>query len=175
MSKFVSIAALAALSVTAAEPSRPALRIVLVGDSIMAAWPAGLCRGAINMGVPSATTRDLLRRAREIEAERADVIVVMAGVNDIAMGIPASETAANVRALARLGSRSIVHHVLQVTADYPRPGYPNSIAAINAAIGEAVTVPLEGSRRHYLGDGIHLKPAAYAVWRDMLRDAGVCK
>lgn len=177
MMSAVKLAGLALIALAAPLADRPPAgeRVVFVGDSITAAWPAGLCRGAVNMGVPSATTRDLLRRASEIEAAGADVIVVMAGVNDIAKGIPASETAANVRALSRLAPRAVVHFVLPVTGDYPRPGYPERIAAINAAIGDAVAVPVETSRRHYLGDGIHLEPAAYAVWRDTLRAAGVCK
>lgn len=96
----------------------------------------------------------------------------MAGVNDIAAGIPPHETADNVRALSLLAPRAIVHNVLPVTEDYPRQGYAERIAEINAALGEAVTVPLDP--RHYLRDGIHLRPSAYREWLNVLRASGVC-
>lgn len=55
---------------------------VMIGDSITAAMPAGLCRGALNYGRPSATTRDLLTLTDAVFAARPQTIVIMAGVND---------------------------------------------------------------------------------------------
>lgn len=75
--------------------ARPA-QTVMIGDSITAAMPAGLCRGALNYGRPSATTRDLLKHTDAILAARPQTIVIMAGVNDIAAGITPDETAANI-------------------------------------------------------------------------------
>lgn len=144
---------------------------VLIGDSITAAMPAGLCRGALNYGRPSATTRDLLKHTDAILAARPQTIVIMAGVNDIAAGITPDETAANIEALRLLAPRSIVLAVLPVTEDYPRPGYNPAIERINARLD---AVRLDIPARHYMGDGIHLRPAAYLVWRDRLRELGVC-
>lgn len=145
---------------------------VLIGDSITAAMPAGLCRGALNYGRPSATTRDLLKLSDTIIDAHPQTIVIMAGVNDIAAGITPDETAANIEALRLLAPRSIVLAVLPVTEDYPRPGYNAAIERINERLPDAVRIDIPD--RHYLGDGIHLRPAAYLVWRDRLRELGVC-
>jgi len=145
---------------------------VLIGDSITAAMPSGLCRGALNYGRPSATTRDLLKLTDAVLAARPQTIVIMAGVNDVAAGITSDETAANIEALRLLAPRSIVLAVLPVTKDYPRPGYNPAIDRINERLPDAVRLDIPA--RHYLGDGIHLRPAAYLVWRDRLRELGVC-
>lgn len=151
--------------------ARPA-QTVMIGDSITAAMPAGLCRGALNYGRPSATTRDLLKLTDAVLAARPQTIVIMAGVNDIAAGITPDETAANIEALRLLAPRSIVLAVMPVTEDYPRPGYNAAIERINERLPDAVRIDIPS--RHYLGDGIHLRSAAYLVWRDRLRELGVC-
>lgn len=161
----------AAACLIGSQPAPPAAT-VMIGDSITAAWPAGLCRGALNYGRPSATTRDLLKLTDAVLAARPQTVVIMAGVNDIARGIAPQETADNIAALRLLAPRSIVLAVLPVTQDYPRPGYNAAIDRINERLPDAVRIDIPA--RHYLGDGIHLRQGAYLIWRDRLRELGAC-
>lgn len=156
----------------------PAPVTVFAGDSIMHAGPwSKLCRGAVVVAKPSGTTQDLLDRLPDILAAKPETVVLMIGVNDIALDVPADETIRNVEAIkARLeaaGARVLLHEVLPVTDAYPRPGYNPRIDALNARL-PSDRIALRIPPKLYTGDGIHLRGGAYLVWARELRDRGAC-
>lgn len=91
-----------------AKPLRAA--VTLTGDSNIqyGPWADILSRPVDNHGVAGDTTRGLLLRLREGETA-GPTVGVMVGINDVAAGIPLSETEANYRAiLQRFGKHRIV-------------------------------------------------------------------
>ncbi len=151
---------------------------VFAGDSIMHAGPwSKLCPGAVVIAKPSGTTRDILDRLPDILAAKPATVVLMIGVNDIALGVPTDETIRNVAAikerLEAAGARVLLHEVLPVTEAYPRPGYNPRIDAINAMLPPD-RIALRIPPKLYMGDGIHLRGGAYLVWAADLRRHGVC-
>lgn len=156
----------------------PAPVTVFAGDSIMHAGPwSKLCRGAVVIAKPSGTTRDVLGLVPNILAAKPETVVVMIGVNDIALDVPTDETIRNVEAIkARLeaaGARVLLHEVLPVTDAYPRPGYNPRIDALNARLPSdriAVRIP----PKLYMEDGIHLRYGAYLMWAADLKTQGAC-
>lgn len=78
----------------------PVAPTVFVGDSIVHMGPwSKLCRGAVVIAKPSGTTRDILDRVPDILAAKPATVVLMIGVNDIALAVPADETIRNVEAI----------------------------------------------------------------------------
>lgn len=157
----------------------PVPSIVFLGDSIVHAGPwAKLCHGAITVAQPSGTTRDILRLVPDVLSARPAVVVIMAGVNDIALDVPEDETVANLdRAVSELrasGARVILHSILPVTEAYLRPGYNERIAAINARLPSSRTT-IAINPRDYMGDGIHLRPNAYRAWATHLQSENACR
>lgn len=57
-------------------------KIVFIGDSITALW-ATLPADAINMGVPGETSDQMLARFDDVIAAHANIIVILAGTNDL--------------------------------------------------------------------------------------------
>lgn len=157
----------------------PVPSIVFLGDSIVHAGPwTKLCRGAVIIAQPSGTTRDMLRLVPRVLDAKPATVVIMAGVNDIALDIPEDETIANLdRAVSELrasGARVILHSILPVTEAYPRPGYNARISAINARL-PADRVVVSIALRDYMGDGIHLRPNAYRAWASHLQSENACR
>lgn len=151
---------------------------VFAGDSIMHAGPwSKLCRGAVVIAKPSGTTRDILDRLPDILAAKPQTVVVMIGVNDIALDVPTDETIRNVEAIKHqieaAGARVLLHEVLPVTDAYPRPGYNQRIDALNARLPSdriAIRIP----PKLHMGDGIHLRGGAYLMWSAQLKRHGAC-
>lgn len=157
----------------------PVPSTVFLGDSIVHAGPwTKLCHGAVTIAQPSGTTRDMLRLVPRVLDAKPATVVIMAGVNDIALDIPEDETIANLdKAVSEFrasGARVILHAILPVTEAYPRPGYNARIAAINARLPpDRVVVSI--ALRDYMGDGIHLRPNAYQAWARHLRSENACR
>lgn len=157
----------------------PAAPTVFVGDSIMHAGPwRKLCRGAVVVAKPSGTSRDILDRLPNILAAKPVTVVIMIGVNDIALAIPEDETIRNVEAIKRqieaTGARVLLHAILPVTDLYPRPGYNQRIDALNDRLPPD-RITLRIPPRFYMGDGIHLRDGAYWSWSAELRRREVCR
>lgn len=155
----------------------PLQHVVFVGDSITAGGPwSSACKSAVNLGINSGTSRDALRVAVDLADLKPRHVVMMIGVNDIALGVPPDETVRNIETIARLArSPMTIHAILPVTDKYPRAGFNAKIDALNAKIGGSfaqVTIPVR--RDDYLPDGIHLRMSGYDRWLTVLRRKGVC-
>jgi lysophospholipase L1-like esterase len=71
-----------------------------------------------------------LRMAQSIRPVKADVLVILAGTNDLAQGMPFSETAANLNLIvAEIGAPRVV-----VSAIPPRDSAPTATAAFNVTL-----------------------------------------
>lgn len=161
----------------AAPAVAPLQAVVFVGDSITAGgpWTIG-CNGAINLGVNSGTSHDALRVSAEIGDLKPRRVVLMIGVNDIALGVHPDETVRNIATIAALAKAPMtIHAILPVTAKYPRAGFNAKIDALNARIGaEFAQTRLSMRQYDYLPDGIHLRPTGYDRWLAVLNRTGVC-
>jgi len=159
--------------------------VVMLGDSItrLGNWPAIFSRpDIINLGIPGDTSYGMVKRLDDGNIPPGSSVFILAGVNDVITSIPIEETIANLDWMVlRLGKRHRVY--IQSTIFTDRPGWNAEIARLiageralcasgrrctfidlNAALAPNGTLPPE----HY-ADGIHLSPAAYAKWGDIVR------
>jgi lysophospholipase L1-like esterase len=109
---------------TSAHPSAPTVALAVVGDSISEADSYDFSAGVLGPGswvshavgdgvrfaggwaVSGAVTAQM---ARGVVPVAADVLVILAGTNDVALGLPFTTSAANVRSIAdTIGARRVV-------------------------------------------------------------------
>jgi lysophospholipase L1-like esterase len=164
-------------------------RVVFMGDSITEGWDLGdYFPGLpyVNRGISGQTTPQMLVRFRaDVLDLRPDVVVILAGTNDIAGNtgpMELTEIADNIKSMAELalanGVMPVIASVLPA-ADYPwRPGlHPDEkIPALNAMLeryAEQSGVayldyfgPMQdgenGLTKTYTTDGVHCTPEGYA-------------
>jgi lysophospholipase L1-like esterase len=109
----------------------------LVGDRVQgdASWlPAAEQQGGLDLvagwAVPGATTADMLAGV-ETTDWTADVLVVMAGTNDLGRGLPWGQSAADLEGVvAAAGAPTVV-----VVAIAPNDPHPAARNGFNAALG----------------------------------------
>ena len=181
-------------------PQEPG-RVVFYGDSITDGWgrQAGTTffpgRPYVNRGISGQTTAQMLVRFRQdVIALRPEVVVILAGTNDIAGNTgPATQGMIedNLRSMVQLaqanGIRVVLASVLPASA-YPwRPGYrpAEPIRALNRWIEryarEAGAVYLDyhaamgnaegGLDARLAADGVHPTPDGYAVMAPLAQRA----
>lgn len=177
----------------------PRERLTFVGDSITAAgpWQAAYPQWVVNnQGVPSDQARDLLTRLEEVKATRADLYLVMVGINDLRSGVAVEEVAARIGEVRQrlLSSASppprvVVLSTLQCrpVPELPTAGPVNGCTpAVRAAVEElnrriGAQTPREAFLdlnagmapdgllgRAYTEDGIHLTGEGYRRWQELL-------
>lgn len=182
-------------------PPREPGRVVFYGDSITDGW--GRIPGTtffpglpyVNRGISGQTTAQMLVRFRQdVIALHPEVVVILAGTNDIAGNTgPATleMIGDNLRSMTQLaqanGIRVVLASVLPASA-YPwRPGHQpaTKIRALNAWIAQyaresgAVYLDYHGALANAEGgldekwavDGVHPTPAGYAVMAPLARQA----
>lgn len=182
-------------------PPRAPGRVVFYGDSITDGW--GRVPGTaffpgkpyVNRGISGQTTAQMLVRFRQdVIALQPDVVVILAGTNDIAGNTgPATQAMIedNLRSMVQLaqanGIRVVLASVLPASA-YPwRPGYrpADRIRALNRWIAHhahetgAVYLDYHGAMANAEGgldaalaaDGVHPTPAGYAVMAPLAQRA----
>lgn len=164
-------------------------RVVFMGDSITEAWDlADYFPGMpyVNRGISGQTTPQMLIRFRaDVLDLQPEVVVILAGTNDIAGNTGPMELttiAGNIKSMAELalanGVRPVIASVLPA-ADYPwRPGlHPDQkIPALNALLERYAEQrgivyldyfgPMQdgknGLMKAYTTDGVHCTPKGYA-------------
>ena len=154
-------------------------RYVFIGDSITAGRGASL--DSINLGESGLLTFQIVDRAATAMKYHPDAIVVMAGTNDAMHDIdPGKLMSEWDRLFAVAGNTPVIVTLAPLTAD---AAFNEKIAAIDEI---ARTAALEHSARivdlgpelapsgtlepRYTVDGVHLTPAAYAVWTAKIGD-----
>jgi len=186
--------ALRVMSAPAPSPKDPAaVRSVFIGDSLTHAgdWSRLLGWTAVrNYGVPGDTTRALLARLHLCLDRKAERYFVMGGINDIALDFDTGEAAANLLTLvARLRDHSPSADIYLQSAlpiDHTLwhlPSAPERILELNRQLRNAHRpdagvwfINLHAGFRdetgklnaEYTTDGVHLSPAGYRRWAELL-------
>lgn len=185
----------------AALPPHEPGRVVFIGDSITDGW--GRSEGTVffpgkpyvNRGISGQTTAQMLVRFRQdVIALNPEVVVILAGTNDIAGNTGAATLEMiedNLRSMTQLaqanGIRVVLASVLPASSYWWRPGYRPAarIRALNQRIEvyarEAGAVYLDyhaamrnaegGLDAELAGDGVHPSPAGYAVMQPLAQRA----
>jgi lysophospholipase L1-like esterase len=150
--------------------------VVMLGDSISdwGQWAELLGQPVANRGLAGDTSSGVLARVSGVPRS-ARVVFLMIGTNDLGMGRPVNEVAANTRQIvAALPGRVVVQSVLFRS----NPAVDGRIAKLNAAnaafcrSGACDYLDVEAAvRPHMAGslDGLHLTGAAYEAWAQKVR------
>lgn len=148
--------------------------VVFVGDSIFRLFELGEDFPGIdarNRAIDGNTSADVLQRIEPIAAINAETYVVMIGTNDVSQGVPAEETAANIkRILAALPGRNLLLAVPPckpnfLTCDQSR------IDRVNALISETpgfVSYSLDPVRQ--MQDKVHPNASGLETIASVIRD-----
>ena len=159
--------------------------IAMMGDSITRGgrWSELLGREDVsNHGVVGNSSAQIVNRMEDVYRHNPRICFIMAGVNDIAGGVPVEEVFTNIRLMVQgLRVRQIIP-VLQSTLYTRIPRYNRRIEKLNGMLAaysrefKVDFVDLNASLSHdrllermYTFDGIHLRPTAYEQWRRELQ------
>ena len=187
-----------------APPAHGENRVVFMGDSITEGWhfdgPKGFFPGKpyINRGISGQTTPQMVLRFRQdVIALQPKVVVILAGINDIA-GNTGPETLEQIEDnLASMAELATANHIRVVLCsvmpafDFPwRPGLAPAakVVALNewikgyAAAKSYVYVDFhtamkddrDGLPAKLSGDGVHPNPTGYAIMTPLV-EAGIAK
>lgn len=164
-------------------------RVVMLGDSISyrGNWRILLRdHEIINHGVDGDTTHNVLYRMARVVTEDVDVLSLMLGINDIAMGEMAEDICERMVLVMEhfKGLRIIVTSTLHVGADiYEADTMNHQVDLLNTCLKtvvqshtlqfldlNAVLSDGSGLKPQYSIDGVHLSSAAYEQWAQLLHD-----
>lgn len=166
--------------------------IVIIGDSYVSnvSWTELLGRCDIAArGISNDISSGLLHRLDAVTSLQPAICFVQGGLNDVSMGIPAKEIAANFKNMVeRLLAHEIIpvlHTVNPVAGTVPEAVQLNkNIQALNQKIKvlarekNIACIDLDSllSDGNFLRpeyaqkDGVHLNSAAYRVWREKIKE-----
>jgi lysophospholipase L1-like esterase len=166
-------------------PTRP--DVAFVGDSITAGgdWARAFPHlRVVNLGVDGDTSWDVLARLPALRASGARTYLVMVGINDILKGVPAAAIAARIdRLRVSLGrppgtrvliqstlpceeircGRAAVEQVDELNRLLRRRTPPDAYIDLSGAFRDQGGLPAA-----YSSDGLHLTPAGYRRWQQLL-------
>ena len=187
-----------------APPAAGEDRVVFMGDSITEGWhfdaPGGVFNGKpyINRGISGQTTPQMLVRFRQDVIDlKPKVVVILAGINDIAGNtgpMTLDETEGNLASMAELAAANHIRVVMcSVLPAFDFPWSPGltpapKVLALNAWIKgyaaekghvyvdyhTAMKDARNGLPAALSGDGVHPLPAGYAVMAPLV-EAGIEK
>jgi lysophospholipase L1-like esterase len=164
-------------------------KIVMLGDSITegAEWNELLgIDGVANRGVYGDITQGIINRLENVIELEPEVCFIMAGINDLSIGIGVEETLKNYNKIADELSRNNIDVVIQSTL-YVANGRFNwkrlneSVDKLNNGLKEMCDknnlpyVDVNGKlsddgalNEEYTYDGIHLSGGGYKKWAELL-------
>jgi len=175
-------------------------RIVFMGNSITESWKVKddaffTDRGYIDRGISGQTTPQmLLRFPTDVVALKPTVVVILAGINDIAENtgpIPLTETYGNIVAMIKLAEshkiKVVVSSVLPANAFLWRPRIKpaEKVIALNAMLKaycssngivyldyySSMVDDAKGLDKKYTEDGVHPTLAGYKVMEPLVEAA----
>ena len=166
-----------------------AARVTFLGDSITAwgDWQRRFPDGAItNAGRPGDTSLDLLARLEPVRTGRPDLVLLMVGINDLLRGARVEAVAERVIRIRHLLADAGRVRVIQQstlaceasrcgTAQVARVRRLNRLLRAGVAAQDFLDVDAAlsdatGLRPAYSLDGLHLTPAGYSRWQELLRN-----
>ena len=135
----------------------------------------------LNRGISGDTSEGVLNRLDEVIGRHPKIVFLMIGGNDLQMGVPVPQVAANIRSIVQTLGRQRIHVALQTTL-YKTSGYwpqiNNKIDELNRSLSDLCTTPdvscvdlnqaLAGGgvlSSLFSLDGSHLNTAGYLVWK----------
>ena len=135
----------------------------------------------LNRGISGDTSAGVLNRLDEVIGRHPKIVFLMIGGNDLQMGVPVPQVAANIRSIVQTLGRQRIHVALQTTL-YKTSGYwpqiNNKIDELNRSLSDLCTTPdvscvdlnqaLAGGgvlSSLFSLDGSHLNTAGYLVWK----------
>ena len=187
-----------------AAPAADENRVVFMGDSITEGWHFTGSQGSfigepyINRGISGQTTPQMVLRFRQdVIALKPKVVVILAGINDIAGNtgpMTLEQTEDNLSSMAELATANHIKVVLcSVLPAFDFPWHPGmtpapKVLALNAWIKAyaadkgyvyvdyhtAMKDERDGLPAILSGDGVHPLPAGYAVMAPLV-EAGIKK
>lgn len=187
-----------------APPAPGENRVVFMGDSITEGWhfdgPKGFFPGKpyINRGISGQTTPQMVLRFRQdVIALQPKVVVILAGINDIAGNtgpMTLEQTENNLASMAELATANHIRVVLcSVLPAFDFPWSPGltpapKVLALNTWIKgyaadhgyvyvdyhTATKDQRDGLPANLSGDGVHPNPAGYAIMTPLV-EAGIAK
>ena len=185
-------------------PAKGEDRVVFMGDSITEGWKIEGANGSfpgkpyINRGISGQTTPQMLVRFRQDVIDlKPKVVVILAGINDIAGNtgpMPLDETENNLASMAELAAANHIRVVLcSVTPAFDFPWMPGmkpapKVLALNSWIKAYATEKghvyvdyhtamkdqRDGLPAALSADGVHPLPAGYAIMAPLV-EAGIEK
>lgn len=179
------------------ERTRKQGSIVFVGDSLTANWPnfstAFPDLSVANRGIGGDVSRGVLFRLQEdVLALHPKAIVLLIGTNDLTAHQPAAQTLENLRDILAITKREapetpIVLCTVPPSANPKAPIREGELKTLNAGLRAiasndsrielvdlfAATVDTNGQPddRLFKDDRLHLNPAGYARWKEVLTPA----
>ena len=159
--------------------------VAMLGDSLTAVAPwndlTG-CRPLSNRGVPSARARDLFEDGRRIKSLSPKLVVIQVGINDLLAGAKPNDIVKDINQLVETvanPSSVLLISLFPVSRGIGAPDLRDNIRRVNEALQanhparflnlHSEYADGEGYLRpEFATDGIHLRSAAYAVWRERL-------
>jgi len=164
--------------------------VVLLGDSITEANPAKTLSGkrVYNMGIngdqADASDRGLLRRLYQVAQVRPSYLFLMIGINDLASGkhpaLLLKQHEQVIEALHAVSPETIVHVQLILPVRDELAYLTPLVQSVNAELQRQPTEPAildlwpvmadaNGELKlEFTNDGVHLLPAAYELWNQIL-------
>jgi len=173
-------------------------RVVFLGDSITEAWDLSVFfkgKPYVNRGISGQTTPQILLRFRQdVIALNPDIVVILAGTNDIAENTgptPPGAIEDNLKSMVDLARKNGVHPIL--ASVLPAAVYPwrpeirpiEKILGLNQWMKEyaategigyldyysAMVNDQRGLTPEFSGDGVHPNEAGYAIMASIVADA----
>jgi lysophospholipase L1-like esterase len=172
--------------------------VVFLGDSITQAWDLSFFfkgRPYVNRGIGGQTTPQILLRFRQdVIALKPDIVVILAGTNDLAENTGPTSLEAiedNLKSMVDLARKNGVRPIL--ASVLPAAAYPwrpeirpiDKILALNQWMKEyaetegigyldyysAMVTDQHGLKPELSGDGVHPNEAGYAIMASLVTDA----
>lgn len=172
------------------ESFQGACSLWFVGSSSIHRW-SGLHRDmapwvAHNRGINSATFTQILPRFADAQETPPTAIILYAGENDIANGVPVRATVRQLSAFLDLRNRKMGNVPVVVMSLKPSPGrriflkqqhlFNDAARRLiipmpNTYYADIVTPMLKGGRfgDNYRADGVHMNEAGYRIWAGVVQ------
>lgn len=160
--------------------------IVFVGDSVTnhGRWnEAFLDKKVANRGIVNDTSEGILNRADQIVALKPDTIYLMFGINDIINGESAEEIFKRYQEIVSTLAQDNPEIIIQSTLLTNRDGWNIEVNKLNNYLIDfsqqnnykyvdlnKVLAPSGMLTADASDDGVHLKPAMYIKWFEIIRD-----
>ena len=160
--------------------------IVFVGDSVTnyGRWnEAFLDKKVANRGIVNDTSEGILNRANQIVALKPDTVYLMFGINDIINGESAEEVFKRYKEIVSTLAQDNTEIIIQSTLLTNRDGWNIEVNKLNSYLIDfsqannykyvdlnKVLAPSGTLTADVSDDGVHLKPAMYIKWFEIIKN-----